>query len=323
MRVLPFAAGVRYNEAMNKMIDVLQIVLPVLAAMALGYMAKRRQVVSKAGIEGLKTFVIRFTLPMVLFGVFYDTAYSRNIFLCALTVFVCCVLGLLAGYALVKLTRGKEPLLAFLCTGFEVGMIGFALYTMLFGEEQLANLAMLDLGQELFVFTVYVTLLNVREGAGLARSLRDMVKTPVLVAILLGVLLGVSGLGAKLSASKAGGVLNATLSFLSAPTGCAILFVVGYEIQISRQSLRAALSAAALRLGLMAAICALCLLALRAFMQVTPQLFWAAVLLFSLPAPFVLPLYVHGEAEESYISTCLSVYTLLSVALFALIAALA
>lgn len=301
----------------------MKIILPVLFVMALGYMAKRRGVMDKAGIEGLKSFVIRFTLPAVLFGVFYDTVYSMDILVCALTVFVCCLLGLLAGRALVKLTGGAEPLLAFLCTGFEVGMIGFALYTMLFGEEQLHNLAMLDLGQELFVFTVYVTLLNMREGAGLARSLRDMMKTPVLLAILCGVIVGVSGLGAKLSASAAGGVLNALLNFLAAPTGCAILFVVGYEIQISRHALRAALKAAALRLGIMAALCALCLLTIRLFMPVTPQLFWAAALMFSLPAPFVLPLYVHGEAQESYISTCLSVYTLISVAIFAVIATLA
>jgi hypothetical protein len=45
--------------------------------------------------------------------------------------------------------------------------------------------------------------------------------------------------------------------------------------------------------------------------------------MFTLPAPFVLPAFLGSGRDAEYASTCLSLYTLLSVGLFAVIAATA
>ena len=55
----------------------------------------------------------------------------------------------------------------------------------------------------------------------------------------------------------------------------------------------------------------------------TYGLYWAVVLMFILPAPFVLPVFAGSQKDTAYISTSLSVYTLISILLFAVIAATA
>ena len=49
------------------------------------------------------------------------------------------------------------------------------------------------------------------------------------------------------------------------------------------------------------------------------NLFMAMVLLFSLPAPFIIPLYADVESEGVYISTTLSMNTLVTIFIFILL----
>jgi hypothetical protein len=204
-----------------------------------------------------------------------------------------------------------------------MGMMGYALYIMLFGQENISNMAVADLGQVLFVFTVYQSLLNMKKGQGAREAVKSMLTTPVFLAIAAGVLIGVTGLGRLLSASSAGRVLDSLIDFIGRPTACAILFAVGYEIRLSKSGVRDAFIAAAARLLIMAALCALTLFVLGLFIRVEAGLRWALILMFTLPGPFVLSAFLGPGREAEYASTCLSLYTLLSVGFFAVIAALA
>ena len=232
---------------------------------------------------------------------------------------ICCSLGLVLGRLANKLLRIRQPLLPFLTSGFEVGMMGYALYTMLFGAEYLTNMAIADLGQVVFVFSVYISLLNAQNGMGKKETLRAMVSSPAFLGIFGGLLVGVTGLGAVIASSALGGTLESILSFLGAPTGYVILFAIGYEISLSRTNLKDAAIAAVIRLAIMGALCFLALTLVNLFIEVDMYLKYALILVFLLPAPFVLPIYVKDPAQSSYASTCLSLYTLLSVVLFAVL----
>ena len=71
-----------------------------------------------------------------------------------------------------------------------------------------------------------------------------------------------------------GSAIAAVGDFLSGPTACAILFVVGYNIEFSRGSLRAAVRAAGVRLLFCAAFCVLCVLFLTWTVGMTDLLRW-------------------------------------------------
>ncbi len=304
---------------MDTIIPVLNTILPVLLALALGAFARKKKLISPEGASSFKRFVANFTLPAVVFSAFYNAKYDVTIFVFALVMLICCSLGLVLGRLANKLLRIRQPLLPFLTSGFEVGMMGYALYTMLFGAEHLTNMAIADLGQVVFVFSVYISLLNAQNGMGKKETLRAMVSSPAFLGIFGGLLVGVTGLGAVIASSSLGGTLDSILSFLGAPTGYVILFAIGYEISLSRTNLKDAAIAAVIRLAIMGALCFLALTLVNLFIEVDMYLKYALILVFLLPAPFVLPIYVKDPAQSSYASTCLSLYTLLSVVLFAVL----
>ena len=310
-------------DFLEKLSSVFAIVLPILVALALGWFSQRKRLVDAHTVDGLKTLVVRFMLPAVLFRAFYQMEFSGKLALIAACMFLCCLAGLGLGVLLLKFGQKKEGLLPFLTCGFEAGMMGYGLYTMLFSTAETYNFAMMDLGQVLFVFTVYSALLNRKKGITGKQTLLSMVTSPVFVAIVAGAVVSISGLGVLIQRSMAGAAVDAALSYIGTPTGVLMIFVVGYQLTWSKQSLKSALFAVAVRTVIMAVLCGVSLLALKwIFVTVEPPLFWATVLMFTLPAPFVLPIFSGDEEQKGYVATALSIGTLLSIVLFALISAL-
>ena len=173
--------------------------------------------------------------------------------------------------------------MAFLVTGFEAGMMGYSLYTLLFGAENLSVMAMAALGGDVFVFTLYMAMLKSRDGMPAKQIARETLLSPIFLAILAGVLLGATGLWRAMSGHFIGAAVAAVGDFLSGPTACAILFVVGYNIEFSRDSLVGAVRAAGVRLLFCAAFCVVCILFLTWTVGMTDLLRWALILLFTLP----------------------------------------
>ena len=307
----------------GKLSNVITIVLPILTALTLGWFSRRKRLLDDHVVDGIKTLVMRFMLPAVLFRAFYQITFSINLVLIAACMFLCCLAGLWLGELLVKVCKSRERLLPFLTCGFEAGMMGYGLYAMLFSSAEAHNFAMVDLGQVLFVFTVYSALLNREKGVPGKQTLQEMVNSPVFIAIVIGVVFAISGLGALLKASMVGAAVDAVLSYIGAPTAMLMIFVVGYQLVWSRKSLKSALLTVAARTAIMAPLCAGCILTLYLVLPVVePPLFWAIVLMFTLPAPFVLPIFSSDEEQKGYVATTLSVGALFSIALLAIISAL-
>ncbi len=303
--------------------NIIGIVLPVLVVLGLGYLSRRRSILSASQVEGLKTFVVTFTLPAVLFGAFYQIPYSIDILILALLIYAVCIAAYFAGKLAARIGKDNNALLPFVTTGFEAGMMGYALYTMIFGADSLPSIAAVALGGDLFVFTLYMALLKRKNGVTAVQMLKETFASPIFCAIAAGVLFGATGLSGKLSATQAGGILQRVIDFLAAPTSCAILFVVGYSIDFSGGAVKEASRSAAVRLAVMAVLCGVTLLVCKLLPSTDSLRNWAVVLLFSMPGPYVLPVFVKGGENERYAATCLSLYTLLSVVLFCIIAAFA
>lgn len=307
---------------MDKLTGIIQMILPVVLMIAIGILCRKRSILTKQGIAGLKSLVVNITLPAVLLKAFYNAAYSLDMVIIAITMFLCCLAALGIGFLLKKLSRSAMHTLPFLMSGFEAGMLGYALYTLLFGSANIPLFATVDLGQVLFVFTVYLSLLNPakEKGGAVKAAILNIVKSPVILSIAAGILLGTTGLGRLLSESAAGDLVQGTLEFISAPTAVLILLVVGYELEFKTLNLKATLSTVLTRFLLMGVLCLLVLTGLSAFITVSEHLKWAFILLFLLPPPYVIPIFVRGEKENAYLSATLSLSTLVSLGLFAIIA---
>ena len=140
-------------------LSIIRMVLPVLVTFGLGALCKRKGVFGSEGLKGLKAVVGNVTLPAVLFYAFFTAEYSARIALTFVVVFASCVLGLLAGFALRRFVKPYGKFLPFLTTNFEGGMLGYALYGLLYaGQTQ--TFAMVDIGQTFCAFTVFLAALK-------------------------------------------------------------------------------------------------------------------------------------------------------------------
>lgn len=308
---------------MDRVLNVAGVVVPVLVALIIGYIIKQKSILSAEGIASIKKLVLNITLPAVLFNAYLTIDYNTQALIVFATIFGATALALALGVLIRKLFRYRREYYPYLLTTFEVGMIGYALYTMVFGTENINNVAIVDLGQVTFVFTAYMTILNYKSTGKAGNPLLTMFKSPVFLTIFVAVILGVTGLNKAITGSEAGGLLVKTISFIGAPTSGAIMIVIGYELNLSMSNLKSAIAACLSRLAMMGAFCALILLVLPLLMPVSPYLKWAVILVFALPPVYVLPIFVKDEKENEYISTTISIYTLITIALFIVIAFIA
>lgn len=301
---------------MQNIVAILKVILPLVLSLGIGFFARKRAILSQEGIEGMKTFVVKFALPALLFGVFFTANYTVDVLLFASTMFVLGFVGLGLGFLIGKPLEKRSPMLKFMTTGWEVGMLGYALYGLLYGVDNLRYMALMDFGQVLFVFTAFVTALNARMGCSFRESVKAQLPNPILWAILSGAFLAILGVPRALEPSGVTGLITELCSFISAPLSCVILVVVGYGIEFSRKNIGTAAIAAAMRIVVCGALCAAALALIGAFVPLTDPMRWAILIIFITPAPYILTMYTLSEQEQADVSMSLSLQTLISVLIF-------
>ena len=299
---------------MESLISVLETALPVFLALGLGMLCRSRNFLTREGIDALKKVVLNLTLPFVLLNAFATAEYSAAALILPLMMFGICCLALALGFLIIRLTGMKSRLAPFLASGFEAGMLGYALFVLLFPEESVSQFALPDIGQTLFVFTLYKVLLSgKRDVKAIAK---DMATTPILWAVLAGVLIGATGLYGVMQKYHISGILDASTSFLSAPTGMIILLTVGYDLVIRDIPWKKTGGLIAMRLVVMAVCLGAMILLNRTILN--GMLFeGAAVLMVLLPPPYVIPVFADEPSERVQIASALSALTLVTMILFA------
>ncbi len=302
---------------MATVIRVLGTALPVLAALLLGIFCREKRFLTQDGIETLKKVVVNLTLPFVLVDAFATAQYSTQTLIQPILVFLLCCAGLVLGRLLSKLLRLPGRLPPYLCGGFEAGMLGYALFVLLYPNDGTAQFAILDLGQTLFVFTLYKGLLS---GKGSGKDMvKDILVSPIIWAICAGVILGATGLYQAMGRWTE--VLHALTSFLSAPTGMLILLAIGYDLVLKQIKWKETARYIILRLVAMAILLAVLIGINRTLLGGIIHE-GAATLMFLLPPPYVLPIFAHDPDQRTAISSALSALTLVSLILFAVMTAL-
>lgn len=305
---------------MSRAVEILQTILPVVIVLIIGVLCRAKQLISREGVNSLKNVVVNITLPAVLLSAFATTSYTFMDIVIPALMFVICLaawgLGKAAGIAL-KMPSRFVP---YLTTGFEAGMLGYALFTMLYGSERTADFARIDLGQVLFVFTVYKILLG-REGEGKADIgglLKEMILSPIIISIVAGVLIGATGLYHALEPSGISSIFDACTDFVSAPTSMIILLTIGYDLVFNDIPWAATLKVVGLRFVIMMVLRFVFLGILHIF-GLGGSLTAAVNVMFILPPPFVLPVFADDADQRVYVSSALSISTLVSIIGFAVL----
>lgn len=303
--------------------EILSKVLPVLVMIALGRLCETKQIINDEQHAGLKAIVGDILLPVVLFQAFFTADYGKRMLLVFVLVFVGYGAALAAGYVLRRFVKPYGRFMPLLMTSAEGGMLGYALYALLCGADQTKTYAMVDIGQTVFAYTVFLTALKAAGGEKMTPNfiVKNIVTNKACIGMLSGIVLGALGVYRAIDGTAAGEIVSSLLSFITAPTSALILIIMGYQLHVSRQLLRPVLTTMGLRLGVLAVVCTAVSGILFAVIPFDKGLLLALMLQYTLPAPFIIPLYADLGDDAEYVSTTLSLGTVLAVLLFFLLTA--
>ena len=306
-------------------IDAFSRVLPVLLLVGLGALFRRSGFLSSGAIDGLRKLVLNVTLPAALFLAFLGTEMEAQYAVIIVSVFGACLVVLALGPRLRRGAGVGSEAMPSLMAGFEAGMIGYALYSAIFGAENLYRFAVVDLGQVVFVFFVLAPVV-MRWASGqtppIAETAAAFVKTPVIIAIVAGVAGSVAGLAEPLGSNPITNAGLETLAMLAAVTTPAIAIVIGYSTSFSAGSLSDPIRTVALRYPIWIVAAAVFNWLVIDQLLGLDRLFQAAVMTMAvLPPPFVVPLYmarargrdVSDDPDHDYLANTLSLATIVTL----------
>jgi len=306
-------------------IEIIPKIIPVFILLGVGYFLKIKKFISNNSIGEIKKLIVNISLPALLFISFLDVNFTIEFFFVILIVFFINLLMLLIGKGFAFFTKLKDPHLPLLFTGFEVGMLGIPLFGAIYGTESIKYMAVVDLGQEIYVwFVLFAMLLSLQQKekqmhfVGLFKS---FITSPIIIAILLGIILNSSGIKSLINENFLfQGVIN-SIDMLGSLTVPLILLVIGYEINFKTSNISLPLKIIGIRLLILVPIALLVGdFVFSKSLELEPLYNVALLSVVILPPPFIIPLFFNQEdeqgGEKSYVYNTLSISTVISIIAF-------
>jgi len=305
------------------MLETIYSVLPILALFVIGYVLKRIHFFTPHAVGEMKKLVTYIALPMLLFQAFASIEVEPKYLILVVVVFFSCVLMVTLGRLLSRPVRMNTPYFAFMMGGFEMGMLGYALYLGLYGQEHIGKFALADLGQVLFVYFILMVLL-IREGGGKSTPkalLKRFITSPAIIAIFSGLI--VSGLKDVVTPGPFLNSVAELIDMLSGITVPLIAITIGFGTSFHKEGLAMSLKTIVVR-KIIALIIVLILntLVVDRLLGMGAMYRYALMVMFMLPAPFVIPLFMRNDDKASmdYVSNTLSLDTVISILLIVIAA---
>ena len=301
------------------MLQIADKLLPILLLIAGGYLLRRTRILGPDGLSALKKLVVNAGLPAVMFLSFLRVELDLRFFLVILLIFFLNLALFFAGK--IKGIRRKGNFEPFLMTGFEYGMFAFGVFSVAYGQDAVPLIAVVDLGHELFIWFIFVPAVMAAAGQrkGLRGTVVSFVSSPIIIAIVLGVVFNLLGLRLFLEKTPIASGVVRMLEMVGSMTGPLILLVLGAGLVFTREGFRLALKTLALRLPLVLLLyLAVSRFVFGRWLKLPAGYNIALFVLLVSPPPYVLPVFMGKgtEEEQGRINTTLALYTLVSLAAF-------
>lgn len=310
---------------MNEVILIILKVLPIILILLLGVLLKKTGFINAEIVRGMKKITLNISLPCILFLTFFSAEIDPEFLILSGVIFIACVVLFGVGFLVKKLTKSSNPFYPSLFTTFLTGPIGFPLFSAYFGPENLFKLALLDVGNSLFIFTVLIAFLTTvscnkdkAEKKNIAALLKNMVKSPLTISMFLGIIVSMTGQSGEIEKLPAASALLETLSLMANSAFPLTLIIIGFDLPFKFNNFKKTMSTVLLRLAIMLPVAYL----INTFFIVRwlglDEIYQAALFtIFILPPPFIIPLSIIGECEhKEYILDFISLHLIVSLIAF-------
>lgn len=307
---------------MERIITILEVVLPIFTAVGLGILARSKQLVSAEGIRGFQQFVMQFGLPCVVFNSCLMAEMAAQSL-----VSMALALAMIVAGTMWALVKGKKRYpyhnLPMLFAAQETGMLGIPLVIILFGAEHSFRMGMLDLAQAAVAYPM-IALLTANTGDSLSSGeiVRKVLKSPLVIMSALGLALNLTGARGWMDHMGLLQIVTKSTGFLTEPVSALMLFSVGYNFSLAKGSRGTIFRISAIHFAAYALIGAAAQLVLCLLPQVDAVTRWVLALYSILPGSYLTPGL--GRREEDYImgSGVCSVLTVVTLMCFCVMVAI-
>lgn len=308
---------------MEQFFVVAKIIAPIVAAIGLGILARKKNMMTPEEIHGLQQFVIQFALPCVVFNACLSANIGAESLGSMALVLILILASTLGGfYARKKLFPYHN--LPLLFSTQETGLLGIPLFMVLFGADQVYHMGVLDLTQAVFFYiTVAILSSSTGENPSPVDIFKKVITSPLLIVCALALALNFSGIGAWMMDIGIGGVLTECTGFFAQTVSVLMIFCVGYNFSLSKNNRSAIFKVSAVHFILFACAGLLIQLGLFLLPNVGAATRWAVLMYTTLPPSYIAPSLGKTEEDFAVSSGVCSVLTVASLLVFCIIAVFA
>lgn len=300
------------------------IVAPVIIMLMIGYLCKLTGFMKEEGIQTIKKYITGIAIPVLVFHAVGVADYSTQTLVIFGIMMAAMIIALAVGYLTKRIVSEQvRRYFPFLVTVYEGGMLCYPLYQNLCGEEHFSNIVIVDLAACVFVFGVYLGLIQLVDQKvpfSLKKLGLNALKTPSFITLVLGILAGTTGFMNWFLAQPVSEVYTSVKDMIVAPISPMILLCVGYSLSLKKELMKEVLKTVAVRLVVQMILLIGVLFIMKHYHIDTYML--AAFLVYFLSTPNFNPgTVVKDNNGNQYIATTTSLYCLITIVGYIIVAA--
>lgn len=305
---------------MSRVFTVAQVIVPIFAAIFLGFLARRKKLLSAEQTQGLQEFVMKIGLPCVIF----NSCLTANIGAESLGLMAMVLPFVLISTFWAFSARKKQfphHNLPMLFCAQETGMLGIPLFMILFGVDQAYRIGILDITQAIAVYPV-IGILSAKTGENptIKSILKSVSTSPLLIMCALGLTMNFSGLRDAMDSFGILGIITETTGFLAQPVSALMIFSVGYNFSLDSGNRGKILKISAIHFCLFAISGLIIQAGLFLLPGIEPITRWSVLMYTTLPASYLAPNLGRTDEDRTVASGVCSILTVVSLLIFCCIA---
>ena len=304
-------------------IDIFRIILPIVFCIGLGMFLKTRNLFDSKGLAGIKSFVLDYLMPINLGFATASIKLSADVAVIPVLGFLMSAMSLVIGIILRRITRQKNRYMEILCTTYENGLLGIALFPLLYPQLSLAYDVALDIGFSFFFFLIWVPFMHgqLTEGGSLLSKLKNVFSSRLLQGVFVGLILNLLGVSGWVFSTEFGSILKDIVAMPLSVITPLILVVVGYEISFSRKYIKEVALTALFRMIATGVSCVVCILLLKLVGVTDRAATYTLILASILPSPFASSVFAGDPDNTDFINMQVSTYLAVTLTGLALMVA--
>lgn len=301
----------------------LTTLFPVFFMLILGFIAKRRQWLMTEQKEDANALIFSVLFPIMIFNLVASAHFKLAMVSVILYAFLVYIVAIFVGKFLGTFT-GKERahFTKYLLTTNEGGSVALPLYLSIVGVS--SNTVLFDIAGSAIGFLIIPILVahETSKGQSAKALAKEVLTHPFVLAILLGLVVNLSGAYQMLMTSAVADLYTGTITSATGPIVGVILFGLGYDLCLDMSTIGPILKLMLVRIVYYS-------LAILGFFLLFPYLmsdiiFMMAVLIyFMCPTGFAMPSLIQDifrdDEERAFTSTYISLFIIVTLVVYTLI----